>query len=102
MEIYRQGDVIIKPSEIPSDVKPTAESVIAYGEVTGHAHRFVEGRGTIFENPATKLRFLLVIPGGLSVTHEEHEDVNLPEGNYILITQREYDWFSEEVRNVAD
>lgn len=102
MKIYRQGDIVIKPAKIPQDATPTKESVIAYGEVTGHAHRFAEDRGTIFEHPATRRRFLRVIPGGLRITHEEHEDIPLPPGDYELIQQREYDWFSEEVRRVAD
>lgn len=103
MKIYRQGDIIIKPvGEIPQESIPTKETVIAYGEVTGHAHRFPEGAGAIFEHPATRRRFLRVIPGGLRITHEEHEDIPLPPGDYELIQQREWNWFEEEVRRVAD
>lgn len=102
IKVFRQGDVVLIQSEMPPNAKAdNKEKVLAYGEVTGHAHR-ISDQGIIFQHPATKRRFLRIITGGLSVTHEEHEDLNLPEGDYEIKQQREWDWYSEEVRRVQD
>ncbi len=101
MEFWRQGDVVITLAEMPKEATKEKTEVIAYGEVTGHAHR-THGNGAIFEHPATRRRFLKVLAGGLTISHEEHEDIDLPEGEYELKIQREFDWWNEEVRRVAD
>jgi len=102
MKVFRQGDILIKPVKIPETAKETKETVLAYGEVTGHAHR-IKGDAIIF-------RDLTVIPArawiksltGFEVEHEEHETIKFEPGEYEFYQQREYDWFGEEVRNVAD
>lgn len=100
-QIARQGDVLIQPSKIPVEAKETKESVLAYGEVTGHAHR-IKGDAIIFKlNPTSAVAWIKSITG-FEVEHEEHETIKFPPGEYEFRQQREYDWFSEEVRNVAD
>lgn len=101
MYAYRQGDVLLFPITMPSEAKKTEDKIIAYGESTGHAHR-ISDQGIIFNLPTSKKRFLRVLPGGLDIIHEEHENLNLPEGEYEIKIQREWDWYSEVVRYVAD
>lgn len=100
MKIYRQGDVVIKPSEIPVAKKDKSKT-LAEGEVTGHAHRISKGRADIYKTLAG-LIFLKVLSDFATISHEEHEDINLPMGDYSVIIQREFDWYTEEVRRVAD
>jgi hypothetical protein len=89
--IYRQGDVLLKkidrlPAEI-QEVQWDDRIVLAYGEVTGHAHAISTKFATMFTLDGE--RFLDVKPGALLV-HEEHATIKLPEGFYKVIQQREY------------
>lgn len=99
MKIWRQGDVLIRPSKIVEG-EEQKNLVLAEGEVTGHAHRITQGKAQLFKT-ITGLMFLKVISES-TLSHEEHEDILLPKGDYEIKIQREWDWFSEEVRNVAD
>lgn len=97
--LVRQGDVIIKPSKIIEGEKQK-NLVLAEGERTGHAHRLTRGQAEVYKT-MVGLMFLKVLSEGV-LFHEEHEDIKLPVGNYQILIQREFDWFSEEVRNVQD
>jgi tRNA U34 2-thiouridine synthase MnmA/TrmU len=100
-EIARQGDVLVKLGKIPEDAKETEETVLAYGEVTGHAHR-INGDAIIFRVGPMTARSWIKSLTGFDVEHEEHETIHFPPGEYEFTQQREYDWYSEEVRRVAD
>lgn len=114
MKTYRQGDVLlVKVSGIISkglpkdakDVTPKDRIVLAYGEVTGHAHAvYPEVKDGKAEMPA-KLwdagaeRFLQVLEK-TALKHEEHSPVQLDPGVYRVVRQREYS--PEAPRMVAD
>ncbi len=96
--IYRQGDVLFRlidslPDE-PLAVRET--SVIVEGEVTGHAHRLLEGR--ILETAQDEL--FLDILQATQVVHEEHHAIDLKPGCYQVFRQREYT--PEAIRTVID
>lgn len=106
MNMYRQGDVMIRQvATIPTNAsfkKNEGRIVLAYGEVTGHAHAIAEHEAkeyTMQEAEGAVRRFLEVASGA-SVKHEEHATVELPSGFYEIIQQREYS--PEAIRNVAD
>ena len=106
--IVRQGDVLlVKVDAIPETAKPAEKKdqagnqriVLAYGEVTGHAHAihnldsvdvFVTGEGVMY----------LQVKEEAKLQHEEHGSIALPPGNYERTIQREYS--PEAIRNVAD
>ena len=107
MKMYRQGDVLVRQvSAIPSDavsVNNETRIVLAYGEVTGHAHAIVVDEAqemTFSEAGGVVRRFLKVFERGASLKHEEHSTIPLPPGLYEIVQQREYS--PEEIRNVAD
>lgn len=103
-QIFRQGDVLIiqvddLPAEELSEVERDGGRVIlAYGEVTGHAHAIME--------PSVKMwgtikgdRFIKSdVP--FEVGHEEHAAVKLSAGTFKIVHQREY--VRGEVRLVRD
>lgn len=108
-EIYRQGDVLIRAiadTEVPAELKPVERDrgrvVLAYGEVTGHAHAITAPGARLFREPkAEKSRtFLRIVKTDALLRHEEHAPVKLAPGAYEIIHQREYT--PEEIRNVAD
>ncbi|AYL40177.1 hypothetical protein ACFTZ8_15550 [Streptomyces fungicidicus] len=108
--MYRQGDVLIVPvadGAVPSHVPDAPREprdgrgrlVLALGEVTGHAHAVV-GRGELVREPGPYGPFLLHLPDGGRVVHEEHAAITLPQGWFRVIRQREY--VPGSVRLVAD
>ena len=107
MRMYRQGDcLLIQVEEIPADATPCViegDVILAYGEVTGHAHRLEAGtvkalaKGGVWSPSAE--RFIQALDGAM-LKHEEHGAIEIPPGNYRVIQQREY--HPTELRNVAD
>ena len=94
---------MIGASEIPSNAKredTSAGVVLAYGEVTGHAHRICEGSVEMWS--ADKLRFMVVGEEGATLSHEEHGPMRIEPGTYEVRIQKVYDPFTELSRNVAD
>jgi hypothetical protein len=81
----------LKPVEFDGDV------ILAYGEVTGHAHRIKKETAKLWSAGAE--RFLqTIVPTAL--THEEHSTITLDSPWYKVVQQREYT--PEAIRNVAD
>lgn len=99
--MYRQGDVLLVKStaRIPVSAKPVdGEVILAYGEVTGHAHRIVEAdKASYFDANAERF---LQIAERTALSHEEHSAIILERGVYRQAFQVED--FGEEVRRVAD
>lgn len=113
----RQGDVLITRVEDGAKVgKPVARDrgriVLAYGEVTGHAHAIAHREAELFELAedrskegdgvwARAARILRVYAkAGVELRHEEHAHIHLPPGDYRVTRQREY--APGELRMVAD
>ena len=117
--MLRQGDVLLVPvSEIPPGLKSRrgGKVILAYGEVSGHHHRFECGNvtafykegddltmagGTALRGSRTDVEYIAVPTGGASLVHEEHDAISVGEGAYRVIRQREFDLL-EGVRRVAD
>lgn len=123
MKIIRQGDVcLVKVSKLPEGCTEVPHVngaiVLAFGEVTGHAHKIADwqdaarmkdaGRQARNVLHATRAR-LLQSPNGtrfLEVTkpvtlkHEEHTAHEIPAGIYELPQQMEHS--AERMRRVAD
>lgn len=102
-DVIRQGDVLlVKVDSIPTNaVRDTAagDVILAYGEVTGHAHRIKESSKVQVWSAGAE-RFIRAMED-VSVTHEEHTAVVLEKGaTYRQVFQVEER--GEEVRRVAD
>jgi hypothetical protein len=90
-DIYRQGDVLLQRiNRLPENALPVEwqdRVVLAYGEVTGHAHAISTKHATMYMSKGERL---LEIKPGAALVHEEHATINLPEGFYKVVQQREY------------
>jgi hypothetical protein len=92
----RQGDVLIKRiAKLPGELTPVplddGRVILAYGEVTGHAHAVVgEVELLASDLEEMELRFLRVEGEMAEVVHEEHGTITLPPGDYEVRRQREY------------
>mgnify|MGYP000942105013 CR=1 FL=1 len=100
--MYRQGDVLLIPvDEIPHGCEQVKRDngriILAYGEVTGHAHAIKNRIAKYYKSDGNNY---LELPKAATLNHEEHDTIHLPAGIYRVIQQREYT--PEEIRNVAD
>ena len=96
--MYRHGDLLIVKSKVPTAAKPVKDGILAYGEVTGHAHRVVGG-AAVLEHEGVRY---INATAGASVVHEEHRTIQLPPGDYQVIIQREWSPYDEAARRVSD
>ena len=102
----RQGDVLIRQvKSIPSNAQPREwkdRIVLAYGEVTGHAHAIDVAEAVEFTmaDAAGVVSRFLKVASEATIRHEEHAAVVLPDGLYEIVQQREY--HPEAIRNVTD
>jgi len=93
---YRQGDIFFKRVEkLPASKTKKSDGIIAYGEVTGHSHRVVDGE--LWESGK---EMFVESHGEAVIKHEEHGvgagpdndiwDGALPKGIYEVVRQREF------------
>ncbi len=85
---FRHGDLIITPT-LNSIVVPKLDHlVLAEGEKTGHKHQIISGRAELFR--IYDLLYLKVLSATAILSHEEHDPLSLPRGNWEIRIQREY------------
>lgn len=110
MKQYRQGDVFVeqvrKREPQGTAVIDRGRVILAYGEVTGHAHEVIAAVPAIDDLPPAQLfeepdgtRYLFV-ERACVLTHQEHGPIALAPGSYKVSRQREYS--PEAIRTVAD
>lgn len=93
--MYRQGDLLfIEVKGVDKQAKLSSDRVIAYGEVTGHAHTLEAGE--VYKQWDTE--YLVIPANGSRVVHQEHDPITLPEGVFMVRHQREYISPDEEAR----
>ena len=97
--------LLISVDSIPAgakDVTPNGDVILAFGEVTGHAHRIVQTK----ERPQVRVwdaageRFIQRISAEARLQHEEHDTTVLEWPIYRQVYQVEER--GAEVRRVAD
>lgn len=100
---YRQGDVFVIESAIPSTAEKqpqTARIILEQGTATGHSHGINRTeQADLFVDGIHKY---LDVRGEAPVTHEEHSTINLPEGTYEVRRQITWSALEEMGRVVAD
>lgn len=116
--MYRHGDVIVRKvgDEIETGARvetDNGDTILAYGEVTGHAHRIKSKRAELYEFPTPvvgkrilRVREILADATQMSsdidsllaenskrvvLQHEEHAPIELPAGTYEVRIQRQYE-----------
>lgn len=105
-EQYRQGDVLVElteetlPAEAVAVPRDGGRVVLAYGEVTGHAHALRERTATLYRDPSGGAPWLVIASAPATVEHEEHASIVLAPSTYRVRRQREYS--PEEIIYVVD
>ena len=102
-KVYRQGDVIIRAIDAKpeSEMKLLPHLTLAEGEVTGHRHRITQGNAQLYQL-AVGVMYLRVLSEFAKLYHEEHEEIDLPKGDYEVLIEREYDWAEGLEKKVVD
>lgn len=99
--MVRQGDVLLeKIDSIPVDAvrqRDKGRVVLAYGEVTGHAHAISTKYATRYEWQGNTL---IAVKKGAVLKHEEHTHIPLEPGAWLKVQQKSYT--PQEIRRVAD
>lgn len=98
MKYWQQGDQLLKETKIPRFAKKMTTLVIQESQVTGHKHEAV---GAVQQLEKDGLRYLRAVEP-FKLTHQEHNTIELPAGDYAISTVMEYDHLTEEARQVAD
>jgi len=92
---------LVQVRSIPAEAKPLTikdRIVLAFGEVTGHAHQIVDkAKARLLDFKAE--RFLQVLER-TALKHEEHSAIFLEKGNYQQAFQVEEK--RKEIQRVAD
>ena len=89
---YRQGDVLIQEvASVPASATETKRDngrvILAYGEVTGHAHAIIDPMTVKLSDGIEEY---LQVAEVAAIRHEEHSTITLPAANYRIVHQREY------------
>ena len=103
MKQFRQGDVFIEqvrslPDKVKAGKREHGKIVLAYGEVTGHAHTIADKEAKSFVDSDGVL--YLELGEDTAVDHQEHDTITLPAGFYRVSHQREYR--PEAIKRVRD
>lgn len=116
--LARQGDVMVRQVDPVTHTKlqevwesglakvtprDNNRVVLAYGEVTGHAHAFHSPKVAMFRADGLGGTYIKVDETA-ELVHEEHDTITVPPGLYEVVRQREYDDSQEIARQryVAD
>jgi hypothetical protein len=102
MNKIQQGDVLFRLVTLPKGkqtVLAKKRCVLAEGEHTGHAHVVEDDEAELVQIGE---KILLTLTKEATVKHEEHKPVTLSPGIWEIGRVKEYDYFSQMVRQVAD
>lgn len=98
--MWRHGDVLIAAvHQLPVGVRRRPGAVLAYGEITGHSHRFQDADSIALWEQDGNL-FVQVLTPTAMIVHEEHHPLSIPQGTYRVWMQREYT--PQAIRTVID
>ena len=103
-QAIRQGDVLLFPvAKLPEGAKEVAvkgDVILAYGEVTGHAHRIKQTEkpsARVFDVGAERY---IQIAERIALTHEEHSAIFLDAGVHKQVWQ--FEEKRAELQRVSD
>lgn len=106
--MIRQGDVLVVRSKtitIPKEAKAVppdqGRTILAYGEVTGHAHALPGTKTKLFRADDNVLTAYLHVEQPAKLVHDEHRGITLQPGRYRVIQQRQWT-MARQIQRVAD
>lgn len=101
-QFAHQGDIVFVPlkGKVEGETqKHSGRFTVGYGEATGHHHDVHCDDMQVLK---TDKGYVLVLGSEGRVTHQEHKDITLSPGTYMVEHEREKDWFALSTRRVVD
>lgn len=100
MKFKHQGDIKFVPfTGKVTGAEKQNKVTVGWGETTGHTHDvFCDDMKVV----KTDAGFILVLGSEGTVRHQEHKEIKLAPGTYIVRHERERDWFQMTNRKVID
>ena len=99
MDMWRQGDLlIVKKEELPEGISKSKDNIILRGEATGHSHKLENGQ--VFKRmlfARSTIEIWINVGEDGRIIHEEHKTLELPQGTYQVIRQREFNPFENQL-----
>ena len=85
MKTIRQGDVLLMKIDKLPETSVEKDNVLARGEATGHSHKIMNGKVLQLNSQQ-----YVVVEKEAILEHEEHDNIEIPQGIYEVRIQREY------------
>jgi len=102
MNIYRHGDLLIRQVDSLPKVKSLKTNILAEGEFTGHKHALLTMEREPIDILSDGNMAYISIKDKAMITHQEHRTIEIEPGDYVIVHEREFDPFSEKIRQVRD
>lgn len=108
---WLHGECIVKQATLPSDCEPLVDLkfasdggvIIADSETTGNHHVIDRVPGLDFFSKGERRFVSSTNPFNVRcVLEKRHSTFNIPPGTYEIGFQKEYDYFTQALRNVRD
>ncbi len=101
----RHGDCLLtRVDALPNgtSIQHKGEHILAYGEITGHAHRLhVKSPDNMKVIQVNGDTYICLMEMG-TLTHEEHKQLEIVPAIYKLSFEREHDYALQSMRKVQD
>lgn len=100
-DIYRHGDVLLKRiDKMPKGLKQLNTRILKEGEATGHMHELTSGQVSVYAD--SKGQKYVQVEQEATLIHPEHNALQIKEGVYMMIEERELNVFANEIKQVTD
>lgn len=100
--IYRHGDLLIKPTKSNKKGKVKDSLTLALGEFTGHSHQ-LKGKVALLDGVVGESGLTFKVEDvAATLSHEEHNPIEIQPGTYVVEIEREYSYFDREIEKVVD
>lgn len=114
-QFLRHGDVDLRRLDstslrsIPLDAKPAGQ-ILMHGEATGHHHKVKSGQVLLLEKPiqmeiageTVQVEKFLHVEQDTVLEHQEHKTIPIPRGDYVILQERTYNPFDEQISRAMD
>lgn len=114
-QFLRHGDVDLRRLDstplmsIPLDAKPAGQ-ILMHGEATGHHHKVKSGQVLFLEKPlqmeiageTVQVEKFLRVEQDTVLEHQEHKTIPIPTGDYVILQERTYNPFDEQIKRAVD
>ena len=105
-KLYRHGDLLIRQvKKIPLSARRLSTNIVAHGE-NSHSHK-LHGSHQVYGTHSSQ-NYRIIEPTyfqakeDISLKHQEHADLKISKGNYVIVHEIEHNPFKNIEQKVID